>query len=286
MRYLIRSEKDLKKISTQSLMIGFFDAPHIGHKKLVKKCENELTILTFEFKKHPNYIYSTNNRIEAIDRAFKPKNIILWDLNSFNIDSKTFISYIKKYLDPREIIVGSDFRFGNDLNNVKELSNSFNVKIVKRNKFLSVSTTKIKKLLKNGKIARANRLMIQPYIYTDAIVKGEQIARKLGYKTANFLVSDESIIPKYGIYLSKAFFQNKEYFGLTFIGKPKTIGDLKHTKFETHLLNLNTKSDFYGEKLAIQLVKKIGNVKKFKSIDSLKKRINNQMKFAKKYFKI
>lgn len=286
MRYLIKSEKDLKKINTKSLMIGFFDAPHIGHKKLVKKCENELTILTFEFKKHPNYIYSTNNRIEAIDRAFNPKNIILWDLNSFNIDSKTFINYVKKYFNPKEIIVGSDFCFGNDLNNVNALSNSFNTKIIKRNKFPNISTTKIKKLLKKGQIKKANKLMIKPYIYTDTIVKGEQIARQLGCKTANFLVSDESIIPKYGIYLSKAIFKNKEYFGLTFIGKPKTVGDLKHTKFETHLLNLDVESDFYGEKLAIQLIKKIGNVKKFKSIDYLKKRINNQMKFAKKYFKL
>lgn len=285
MRYLIKNEKDFKKIDVQSLMIGFFDAPHIGHQKLVNNCSGELTILTFEFKKHPDYIYSTNNRIEAINRAFKPKNIILWDLNSFNIDSNKFINYVKKYLNPEEVIVGSDFRFGNDLSDAKTLSDTFETKIIKRNKFFNVSTTKIKKLLKKGKIKKANKLMIKPYIYTDKIVKGEQIARQLGCKTANFLVTDETIMPKYGVYLSKALLKNKEYFALTFIGKPKTIGDTKHTKFETHIFNLENKSDFYNEILSVQLIKKISNVKKFKSIDSLKKRINNQMNFAKKYFK-
>ncbi|MDE7221792.1 MAG: hypothetical protein K2N40_00775, partial [Ureaplasma sp.] len=163
MIYWIKSKKDLQKIKTESLMIGFFDAPHIGHQKLVKECSSEITILTFEFNKHPNYIYLTNNRIDAIDRAFKPKNIILWDLNKFNINSKTFIRYLKEYLNPMEIIVGSDFKFGNDLKSHIYLTKSFNTKVVKRNKLFNVSTTKIKKLLKQGKIKSANKLMIKPY---------------------------------------------------------------------------------------------------------------------------
>ncbi|MDE5651485.1 MAG: hypothetical protein K2H80_00245, partial [Ureaplasma sp.] len=212
--------------------------------------------------------------------------IILWDLNEFNLDSKTFIKYLKQYFNPSEVVIGSDFKFGNDLKSYSTLSESFNTKIVNRNNFFSVSTTRIKKLLKQGKIKSANRLMIKPYIYTDKVIKGEQIARQLGCKTANFLILDETIIPKYGVYLSKSYFRNKEYHSLSFIGKPKTIGDTKHTKFETHILDLQTDSDFYGETLSVQLIKKIGNVKKFKSIDLLKKRINNQMKLAKKYFKL
>ena len=70
------------------------------------------------------------------------------------------------------------------------------------------------------------------------IIKGSGRGKKLGYRTANFVLSDY-VLPMKGVYLTKSYFEKnkKEYFGLANFGSRPTFSG-KKVFFENHFFNL------------------------------------------------
>ena len=63
-----------------------------------------------------------------------------------------------------------------------------------------VSSGEIRRLLTNGDITRANRLLGAPYAVSAEIVTGAAIGRTIGFPTANQLFEDNQLVPKFGVY--------------------------------------------------------------------------------------
>lgn len=106
-----------------------------------------------------------------------------------------------------------------------------------------------------------------------------QRGKKLGFPTANINLTKK--IPE-GIYISKTKFRNRVYPSLTFIGKAKTFNE-KRFHAETYILDF--KQNIYGKWISIELLKKIRNNKKFKTVDELVKQMKKDEEIARKYFK-
>lgn len=282
MIYTINKLSSKMLLDTDNLVIGFFDGIHLGHDKLFKN-SGRTTVLTFNFfKRNMKQIFPLNKRLKIIEELYHPENIIILDLEQINMTADDFVNkYLKKW-NFKQIVVGQDFKFGSDQKNVNYLKQYFPIKIVDR-EYNDVSTSLIKMKLMSGEIEVVNKLLLVPYSYTSKVIDGNKLGRELGFPTANFFYDESYILPSDGVYITKSIINNKEYSSLTFLGVPKTINGITNKQFETYLLDYEG-SEFYGESLTVTFFTKIGEVKKYNSLNDLVTGIKEQVEQAKKYF--
>ena len=175
--------------------------------------------------------------------------------------------------------MGYDHRFGrnreatiSDLKNFGEAYN-FSTNIVPAQEILkiTVSSTKIRSAIIEGKIKTANKYLGRPFILTGKVIKGNSIGRTLGFPTANIKIDEDyKIRPAKGVYLIQCFIQDKMFFGMMNFGKRPTL-EGKENRLEVHFFSLE--KDLYNLKLKIELLEKIRSEKKFDSLESLKEQL-------------
>lgn len=236
----ILDKKKIRKQKPVPLVIGFFDGIHLGHKKLFQKTQREFNVLTFvNIPSKNKTLFSTLQRITNMTYLQPmPKNIFIYDIQKNN-DVNLFRDVIKKYINPTKIIVGNKFKYGkNKLFGIDDLSKDFKLDVVKENE---ISTTTIKKLITNGKILQANKMLLLPYYLSGKVVHGKQLGTKLGFKTANIKVSNNLVLPKEGSYLGYTILDNKWHNSAIFI---------RNGIIESHLLN-NFNKNIYSRTIVI-----------------------------------
>lgn len=284
MIYTINKIKDIPTLEFDNLIIGFFDGLHIGHKKLFDRATGKIVVLTLDFNKNnAKKLYLLKDRINIIQTNYGFIDIVILNLNELNMNSYEFVNNFLNKWKFKNIIVGEDFKFGSDQQNIQFLQKFFHVEIISKN-INSISTSKIKNQIIIGNIEYANNNLLQTYFYEDKVIKNTQQARLLGFPTANFLIDNIRLIPNDGVYVTKTLLNQKYYESITFIGIPNynNINHLRH--FETHLLDYSG-DEFYGQTIKVEFFKKIDDVKKYNNVNELIKGINNQIKIVRKYFK-
>lgn len=249
-----KSIKDVK-----ILAIGEFDLIHKGHEKLLK--EKNISILTFinnPNKKHS--IFNDNYKINQL-KKLNPHKIFIYDISKENISAKKFIETFLLKINPKKIIVGSDFKFGhNAKGNINSLKKYFNVEIIERDE--NYSTSKIKDLILKNKFNDVNKKLYHDFLFEGLIVRGKQLGRTLGFPTANIIMKTEFPFIN-GSYYSKSIIDNKFFDSMTFICLKKNNAIL----IETFIFDFN--QNIYGKKMQVIPLKFIRKKEKFKNIDEL-----------------
>ena len=281
--------RTLSENKNLSLALGFFDGVHIAHQKLIKKTvelaqENNLksAVITFADSPfsilkgiNPAYITSKTDKINLIENLGVDYLYIL-DFNDFkNMNAKEYLNKILiKYFDPKFIITGFNHTFGkNKTGNPSFLKeNAKNYSYFELNEIkvenYTVSSTNIKNLIEKGEIQFANKLLGRNFSIEGEVIKGNQIARKLGYKTANLIWPKNIVKPKYGVYKGRAEFNGKKFTALINFGiRPSIDKNLTET-LEAHLLNFS--QDIYNKPLRVEFISKIRDEIHFNSVDELK----------------
>ena len=109
--------------SSGVVCIGGFDGIHLAHQQLFRKTisiSTEFDIITFEvipkiyFNEDLKPLISNKGR-EIIFSTFNPNNLIYLNFENFNkISQEQFCKYLKNNLNVKKIVVGKDFKFGNN----------------------------------------------------------------------------------------------------------------------------------------------------------------------------
>ena len=287
------------------ILIGNFDGLHLGHQKLFrqakkykKKLRCKLGVVTFDpipkmffNKKIKNYRISNTNQKIGYLKKYNVDFIIIkkFDRKFSKIKSYSFIENIlSKKLQSKYIFVSNNFRFGNkregDVNQLKQYEKIFNYKIIKpkpyklRNKI--ISSTFVRKLLMEGKIELANRLLNRKWSIEGKVEKGRQLGKTIGFPTCNINIKDY-VIAKPGVYAVKIYKKNKNFSfkGIANFGYRPTFNQ-KKILLEVHLFNFY--GNLYNKFLTIEFINFIRKEKKFKNIKELKKQINLDLKLARK----
>jgi len=295
-----------KKYQQSSLAIGNFDGVHRGHQKVfknakrhAKKYKLKFGILTFFplpvmffNKKIKNY------RLTSEDEKFKlfKKYGVDFTINvKFNkrfskISAENFIKkVIYKKINPKQIFVSNNFKFGNnrkgDVKLLKKLSRKYNYKLFKINpcKYEKklVSSTRIRKSLKKGKIDLANKLLSRIWFIDGRVIKGKKIGRKLGYRTCNIRIKNY-VLPMTGIYAVKTSIKNKKNAsakGVAYLGSRPTFKG-KEILLEINIFDI--KKNLYKKKLRVYFLKLIRRDQKFMNTAGLIKQMNRDVILAKK----
>ena len=147
----------------------------------------------------------------------------------------------------------------------------------------AVSSTKIRKALKDGEVAEASEMMGRPYSLTGIVVEGKRLGRTLRIPTANLRpISSDQNIPSIGIYAVKVEFEGQLLPGMLSIGYNPTVSNDNIINIEVHLLQFD--GDLYGKRLTLQFVERLRDELKFDSLEALRQQLIEDQKATKEIF--
>lgn len=288
----INGIEDFLIIKPSIVTIGTFDGVHLGHQKILSKLVSEgkkskLETIVLTFFPHPRKILNPSIQLSLLNtqsekiELFKSSGIDNLITQKFNKNFSEYSAekYVQKILvnklKIKKILIGYDHRFGKNrdagIKELKTLGVKYNFDVIeisaKEKNNISISSTKIRNALFNGKLNIANSYLGYDYKITGKVIKGNSIGRKIGYPTANLQVFDkDKLIPKRGVYLVYTRLENKVIHGMMNIGIKPTIKN-KEESIEVHLFEW--KKNIYDKSIDIFLKKFIREEKKFKSLDKL-----------------
>lgn len=280
--------------------MGLFDGVHLGHRELISqlvstanKNNTKSVIITFnpspaeKFITNVKYITTPQEKNKLISELGVDYLIELnFNEKLINTSAYTYIQTICKYFKPKYIFTGFNHTFGKNKEGnsslLKELQNEYGFKYKEiqpvefNNK--TISSTIIKKLIKTGQIEMANKLLNSEYTISGTVQKGEHIASKIGFPTANIEYPDKKIELPYGVYSTKININNKYYKGIMNYGIKPTITNIHKPVAEAHIIDFD--KNIYNTDISISILKKIRDERNFASVEELKKQIKKDIELC------
>jgi riboflavin kinase/FMN adenylyltransferase len=168
---------------------------------------------------------------------------------------------VKSALGLEKMLAGFNFTLGKDhagtVAALKKIGNdlSFNLEVLPpiRHGLDIVSSSNIRKLLKNGEVAKAAVFLGRPYHLEGPVVHGEHRGGKLGIPTANLSIPAERLLPAIGVYATLAHVDGRTYLSVTNVGvRPTFDNPLSFPRVEPHLLD--TDQTFYDKMLKLEFI--------------------------------
>ena len=287
------------------ILIGNFDGLHAGHQKLFKQAKKfkkklnlKLGVITFDpipkmffDKKIKNYRLSNFDQKVSYFEKFNVDFLINKNFNKTfsKITYKKFIENILyKSLKIKYIFVSNNFRFGykreGNVKLLKKFQKKYQYKLINpkpliiKNKI--ISSTLIRKLLQNGELSSANKILKRNWSIEGTVEKGRMMGKKIGFPTCNIDIKNY-ILAKTGVYAVKVNVKKnrKIYGGIANLGYRPTFNQ-KKLLLEVNLFNFS--GNLYNKKLSVEFLKFIRGEKKFNGIDDLRNQIKRDLLIAKK----
>ena len=146
-----------------------------------------------------------------------------------------------------------------------------------------ISSTYVRKMLEEGDVKKADRLLGYDYFITGTVTHGRSIGHKKLYPTANLLPPPEKHLPRFGVYVTRVTADGKTYGGLTNIGKKPTIQGENPVGVETYLYDFD--GDLYGKEIRVELLDFIRPEMRFDSIGQLKAQLDHDIGKCREIFR-
>lgn len=289
---------DLSENPNLSLALGYFDGVHIGHQAVIKNAVNfakqnvgKSAVITF--KDHPCCFFHGVCPKYILTRQYREKFIAdlgvdyLYELDFEKLAGLSAEEYLEniliKHFSPKSISTGFNHNFGHnktgDVKFLEQESVKYNYKYfaLPPQKYDGevISSTKIRKLLSDGQIDTANKMLGRNFIIEGTVIKGRQIGRTIGFRTANILYPLELIDIPFGVYSVLVNYASQTYQGIANFGVRPTVNG-QGALLEVHILDFER--DIYGEVLEVKFIKMLRTERKFDSLDSLKQQISRDIK--------
>ncbi|GAA0612181.1 bifunctional riboflavin kinase/FAD synthetase [Virgibacillus siamensis] len=298
---------ELEDLPETVAAIGFFDGIHKGHQKVIqtavdkaKKNDWESAVITFHphpsvvLKKdatHVKYITPIKEKQEIlqkmdVDRLY----IITFNKELASLEPQQFIDHFIIGLKIKHLVAGFDFSYGYKGKGNMEIigghaRGEFDYTTISKVEMddQKVSSTRIRELLRTGRIATANDLLGRPLAIQGIVIDGEKRGRSIGYPTANIQIDPDALLPKTGVYAVKVQYKNELYEGMASLGyNPTFDGQLEEPSAEVNIFDYN--NDLYGEELIVEWHKFIRDEVKFDSVDELIEQIKDDERAIRHYF--
>lgn len=292
------------KAKNPVITIGSFDGVHLGHQQVLSqlntiaaKVNGESVVFTFT--PHPVKVLTPEKefvllttigeKIELFKKA-KVQHLILFPFTK-DFSQLAYADFVKDILVSRlkmnTLLTGYDNTLGRNkeggFDNLEKLSNELGFNVARQDEVRfdenRLSSTNIRKLLSEGKLLQASRLLGYSYMLSGTVMHGKQIGNKLGFPTANMLPPDNKFVPGNGVYAILVHYKGNVYKGMMNIGVRPTIEDYANKPvIEAHLFGFN--ENLYGKFIKIDVIRKLRNEHKFDSVDALRAQLKKDKQFA------
>jgi riboflavin kinase/FMN adenylyltransferase len=233
------------------------------------------------------YLTSLEERVRLIKSLGIDHVIVLSFTNELaQLSAKEFLSLLVEHLSLKALLIGPDFALGKgregDADVIRSIGEEmgFSVDIVAPIQIGDqvVSSTAIRKALKEGVVRNITALLGRRYMLHGRVVHGDHRGGKLlGFPTTNLSVIRNCALPADGSYITLAHVGDKVYRAVTIIGLRPTFGPGERT-IETHILDFD--GNLYDQEFSIEFVRRLRGEMKFDSLEQLIEQINKDVTLA------
>lgn len=296
--------------------LGNFDGLHRGHMKIIDRvrrraAERAGTPVVMTFDPHPPrvvrpdkappLIMTLEQKLEAFDRAGMQGVAIVEFTREMSLwPPELFVEkVIVEWLRASEVWVGANFLFGHEragnFTLLRMLGEQHDFRAEKidavRYKDFVVSSTRVRRLIGEGRVDEAAALLGHHHFVDGVIVAGDGRGRSIGFPTANLRSANE-LLPAPGVYATYALLSPAgqpgadriSYPSVTNIGVRPTFdaGDTVHV--ETHVLDLPN-PHLYGQTMRLMFVQRLRDEQRFEGVKALTAQIRADIEGARALFR-
>lgn len=289
--------------------VGNFDGVHRAHAHVLREIvararQSGAKAVAVTFEPHPARILRPESGLKLLTPT--PEKLRL--LEDTGIDAVLLLPFgrdlslmtprqfaeriLKKKLHARQVYEGYNFRFGHkaagDMNLLSELGREmgFEVKVYAEMTLRGehVSSSQIRKLLREGRVSRARHLLARPFSILSTPGRGRGYGSKYTVPTIN-LARYEELVPNDGVYITCTRVGAEQFDSVTNVGNRPTFG-VESFAVETHLLNFHPLELTPETEVEIYFLNRLRDEIKFPSVEALREQIANDVKKARRYFRL
>lgn len=287
------------------LALGNFDGLHRGHLKIIERvrrgaAEHGGTPMAMTFDPHPPRVVRPDKappllmtkaqRLEALEHAgITCVAVVRFTRELSEWDPETFVRLVLvDWLRVAEVWVGGNFLFGHErignFSLLRVLGGRYGFRAEKidpvRYKDFVVSSTRIRRLVSEGRVDEAGALLGHTFFLDGVVVEGRRRGREIGFPTANLATANE-LIPPHGVYATMVTIDGVVHASLTNVGRRPTFGE-SQTVIETHVLRYQ--GDLYGRHVRLAFVQRLRDERRFDDVDGLRAQIEADQRRAERLF--
>ena len=294
----------INSIPNPVLTIGTFDGVHIGHQKILQQVKKEAEKIggesvLFTFFPHPRMVlYPESHGLKLLQTQEEKmaklarvgvENCIVYPF-TFDFSRLSAIEFVRDILvnklQIKKLVIGYDHQFGKNregnIEFLKEICEVYGFEVIEIPAqdidAVNVSSTKIRKAILNGDIARANEYLGERFELTGTVVQGQAIGKTIGFPTANIQVNSElKLIPGNGVYAVAVSLKDSDYIGMLNIGNRPTVNDSADRTIEVHILDFS--GEIYAEEITVKFIDKLRDETQFKDLQELQNQLKEDEKF-------
>lgn len=289
--------------------VGNFDGVHRAHTRVLAEIAGRARStgaksVAVTFDPHPMRILRPDSGLKLLTptaekiRLLQQTNIDAVLLLPFTRDlslmgPRDFVEHVLcGALNTTEVHEGFNFHFGHkaagDVNLLTELGSAIGFNVVVSPEMClrseSVSSTRIRELLREGKIERARTLLGRPFSIWSTPGRGRGYGAKYTVPTINLSRYDE-LVPKDGVYITRTRVGEECFDSVTNIGNRPTFG-ADSFAIETHLLDFHPLELTAETSIELSFLSRLRNEIKFESVDALRQQIARDIRKTRRYFSL
>ncbi len=290
------------------IALGFFDGVHMGHGALLRTVaerakELDAVPCAFTFDRSPAaaltgkdvpLLSTVEDRKLLMRELYGIQEVVVAPFDVMRqMDWQDFVSkYLAEELGVVHVVAGHDFHFGyrgqGDPRGLAEKCRELGLgcDVIPKVEIdgVTVSSTYIRTLVKEGKMERARWFLGHPHTLSGPVVHGVQLGRTLGIPTANLTVPQGVIIPSFGVYVCKVLLPDgEERPAVTNVGTRPTVNQDK-TAVTVEPWILDYQGDLYGQEVRVEFYTRLRPEQKFPTVQALRGAILENARQAREYF--
>ena len=291
------------------IALGFFDGVHKGHGALLRtvaQAADQLGAMpcAFTFDRSPTaaitgqtipLLSSVEDRVWLMRRYYGIEEVIVAPFDGMQkMDWQDFVSeYLQKELGCVHVVAGHDFHFGymgkGNPQRLQEKCRELGMGCAIIQKVeqdgITISSTYIRTLIAQGEVERADQFLGHPHTLTNRVAHGKKIGTTtLGFPTVNLLIPQGVIVPAFGVYATRVWFDGQCRCAVTNVGVRPTVEDNDgHVTVEGFILDFD--GDLYGHEIRMEFYKYLRPEQKFVSMQALADEIRHNAQQTQDYFR-
>lgn len=288
---VVHNLETLKPDVDTFLAIGKFDGVHLGHHHvlapMIQTAQGkgaQSAVITL----HPNplevlaphrlveYLTTLDERVRRLGDLGLDLVIVLgFDTQVAQTPAHRFMQTITDHIRVKQVWAGPDFALGKgregNIDFLRALGDElgYSVQVVEPLRIGNdvVSGTRIRGLLREGRIGEASILMGRLPALSGEVVAGASRGHELGYPTANLNTPGGLVVPANGIYAVRVKLADETLDGVASIGVRPTFEEDGERIIEVHIFDFHR--DIYGQKLVLEFVRRLRDELKFDHVGAL-----------------
>ena len=287
--------------------LGIFDGVHLGHQHVLREMVRVADRLAarsvaITFEPHPAAVLrgapppllcDSAERLARLEASAVDAVVVQpFDREFAAQSAEQFLRRLARGRRLAGLVMTAESAFGHDregtLAEVRRLSGPLGFEVVQAQQLEiageAVSSTRIRRLLAEGRLSDVRRLIGRRYAVVGEIVHGDGRGRELGYPTANFGFAEDPALPPDGIYAVRLSWGGEDPLeparradGVASLGVRPTFG-VGRRVLEAYLFDVP--EDLYGERMRLEFVQRQRGEKRFSSVEALVRQMDRDAERA------